>query len=120
GRILHHLAQGASDPRNTILVVGFQAEHTLGRRVVERQPVLQIFGDDVPLHARVEVIDGYSAHADRTELTTWLGKVKDKSSRLGPVWLVHGEAAVQDEFQAALTARGYSVSCPEPHATYSF
>jgi metallo-beta-lactamase family protein len=115
GRILHHLAQGASDPRNTILVVGFQAEHTLGRRVVERQPVLHIFGDDVPLHARVEVIDGYSAHADRTEMIAWLGRVRDKSPNLGPIWLVHGEVPVQDEFKMTLTALGYSVDCPEPH-----
>jgi metallo-beta-lactamase family protein len=120
GRILHHLSRGASDPRNTILVVGFQAEHTLGRRVMERQPVLQIFGEDVALHARVEVIDGYSAHADRTELTTWLGRVKDKSPKLGPVWLVHGEAPVQDEFKAALEAKGYSVECPEPHTRHAF
>jgi metallo-beta-lactamase family protein len=120
GRILHHLAQGASDPRNTILVVGFQAEHTLGRRVVERQPVLQIFGEDVPLHAHVEVIDGYSAHADRTEMVAWLDRVKEKSPRLGPIWLVHGEAPVQDEFKAALIARGYSVECPEPHTTHGF
>lgn len=120
GRILHHLAQGASDPRNTILVVGFQAEHTLGRRVVERQPILHIFGDDVPLHAHVEVIDGYSAHADRTEMIAWLGRVKEKSPRLGPVWLVHGEAPVQDEFKTALVAHGYSVECPEPHTTRSF
>jgi metallo-beta-lactamase family protein len=115
GRILHHLAQGASDPRNTILVVGFQAEHTLGRRVVERQPILHIFGEDVPLHARVEVIDGYSAHADRTEMIAWLGRVRDKSPSLGPIWLVHGEVPVQDEFKVALTALGYSVDCPEPH-----
>ena len=120
GRIVHHLAQGASDPRNTILVVGFQAEHTLGRRVVERQPVLQIFGEDVPLNARVEVIDGYSAHADRTEMIDWLGHVRDKSPRLGPIWLVHGEAAVQDEFKENLAARGYSVQCPEPHTTLTF
>ena len=120
GRIVHHLAQGASDPRNTILVVGFQAEHTLGRRVVERQPLLQIFGEDVPLHARVEVIDGYSAHADRTEMITWLGRVKEKSPRLGPIWLVHGEPAVQDEFRAVLIARGYNVESPEPHTTHSF
>ena len=120
GRILHHLAQGASDPRNTILVVGFQAEHTLGRRVVERQPVLQIFGEGVALHARVEVIDGYSAHADRTELTTWLGRVRDRSPTLGPVWLVHGEASVQDELKMALEAKGYSVECPEPHTKRAF
>lgn len=120
GRIVHHLAQGASDPRNTILVVGFQAEHTLGRRVVERQPVLQIFGEDVPLHARVEVIDGYSAHADRNEMAAWLGRVKDKSPKLGPIWLVHGEAPVQDEFKASLVAKGYSVECPEPRTTHVF
>jgi len=120
GRILHHLAQGASDPRNTILVVGFQAEHTLGRRVVEKQPVLHIFGDDVPLHARVEVIDGYSAHADRTEMVTWLGRVREKSPRLGPIWLVHGEPAVQDEFRDMLSANGYSVECPEPHTRHAF
>ena len=120
GRILHHLAQGASDQRNTILVVGFQAEHTLGRRVVEKQPVLQIFGEDVPLHAQVEVIDGYSAHADRTEMTNWLGHVRDKSPRLGPIWLVHGESVVQDEFKSALTAKGYSVECLEPHTRHVF
>ena len=120
GRILHHLAQGASDPRNTILVVGFQAEHTLGRRVVERRPVLQIFGEDVPLRARVEIINGYSAHADRTELTTWLGRVKEKSPRLGPIWLVHGEPPAQDELKTALTAKGYSVECPEPRTTHVF
>src|SRR4051812_30554642 len=120
GRILHHLAQGASDPRNTILVVGFQAEHTLGRRVVERRPSLQIFGDEVPLYARVEVINGYSAHADRTEMITWLGHVKDKSPNLGQIWLVHGEADVQDEFKTALTAVGYSVDCPEPHTRHAF
>jgi metallo-beta-lactamase family protein len=120
GRILHHLAQGASDPRNTILVVGFQAEHTLGRRVVERRPELRIFGEDVPLRARVEIINGYSAHADRTEMTTWLGRVKEKSPRLGPIWLVHGEPLVQDEFRTALRAKGYSVECPEPRTRHVF
>lgn len=120
GRILHHLAQGASDPRNTILVVGFQAEHTLGRRVVERRPEIRIFGEDVPLRARVEIINGYSAHADRTEMTTWLGRVKEKSPRLGPIWLVHGEPLVQDEFRTALSAKGYSVECPEPRTRRVF
>jgi len=120
GRILHHLAQGASDSRNTILVVGFQAEHTLGRRVVERRPVLQIFGEEVALQARVEIINGYSAHADRTEMAMWLGRVRDKSPQLGPIWLVHGEPLVQDEFRTALIAKGYSVECPEPHTRHVF
>lgn len=120
GRILHHLANGASDPRNTILIVGFQAEHTLGRRIVEKQPMLKIFGDEIPLRAQVEVIDGYSAHADRTELTAWIDNVKSTSPNLGPVWLVHGEPEAQDEYSAALLVKGYAVSCPEPRARVSF
>jgi metallo-beta-lactamase family protein len=120
GRILHHLANGASDPRNTILIVGFQAEHTLGRRIVEKQPMLKIFGEEIPLRAQVEVINGYSAHADRTELTAWIDTVKSASPSLGPVFLVHGEAAVQDEYKVALSAKGYSVTCPEPHTRVSF
>lgn len=120
GRILHHLANGASDPRNTILIVGFQAEHTLGRRIVEKQPVLKIFGDEIPLRAEVEVINGYSAHADRTELSAWIDNVKAASPALGPIWLVHGEADVQDEYKTTLTSKGYSVSCPEPYSRASF
>jgi len=120
GRILHHLANGAADPRNTILIVGFQAVHTLGRRIVERQPMLRIFGDEVPLRAQVEVINGYSAHADRTELTAWIDSVRASSPRLGPVWLVHGEPDVQDEYMTSLRTKGYSVTCPEPHARVSF
>jgi metallo-beta-lactamase family protein len=120
GRILHHLANGAGDPKNTILIVGFQAEHTLGRRIVERQPMLKIFGDEVPLRAQVEIINGYSAHADRTELTAWLDKVRGQSPDLGSVWLVHGEPDVQDALSTALSVKGYSISSPEPHARVSF
>lgn len=120
GRILHHLAQGASDPRNTILIVGFQAEHTLGRRIVEKAPILKIFGDEIPLRAHVEVINGYSAHADRTELRTWLDAVKVTSPKLSGVHLVHGEIKAQDELQTTLIAKGYSVTCPDPHARIAF
>jgi metallo-beta-lactamase family protein len=114
GRILHHLANGASDPRNTILIVGFQAEHTLGRRIVERRPMITVFGDEIPLRARVEVITGYSAHADRQELTTWAERVRDGSPRLGTVWLVHGEPAAQDELSLRMRALGFTVGCPAP------
>jgi metallo-beta-lactamase family protein len=112
GRILHHLANGASDPRNTILIVGFQAEHTLGRRIVERQPILKIFGDEIPLRAQVEIINGYSAHADRTELTSWLDRVRDRSPDLTRVHLVHGEPDAQATLSESLTAKGYSVDAP--------
>lgn len=112
GRILHHLAHSAPDPRSTILIVGFQAEHTLGRRIVEKRPTLKIFGDAVPLRARVEVLNGYSAHADRGELRGWLAAVTARSSRLPPVWLVHGEAAAQDSLATDLRARGHRVEIP--------
>jgi metallo-beta-lactamase family protein len=114
GRILHHLRNGASDPRNTILIVGYQAEHTLGRRIVERRPMLRIFGEDVPLRAHVEILNGYSAHADRGELTAWLDAVRAGSPALRGVYLVHGEREAQDAFSAAARARGFDVACPEP------
>jgi metallo-beta-lactamase family protein len=116
GRILHHLVRGAADPKNTILFVGYQAEGTLGRRIESKPPTVRIYGDDVPLRAEVKIIDGYSAHADRTELTAWIDGVKTTSPRLGEVFLVHGEADVQDIFKTALSAKGYTVECPEPRA----
>ena len=119
GRILHHLAHGASDPRNTILIVGFQAEHTLGRRIVERRPVLKIFGDEVPLRARVEVLNGYSAHADRGELVRWLTGVRAPANAALPVYLVHGEPTAQTALRDRLVQDGYVVTIPERNATFS-
>lgn len=114
GRIVHHLKNGASDARNTILIVGFQAEGTLGRRIVDRAPTLRIFGEEVPLLARVEVLNGYSAHADRTELAAWLDAVKSTSPKLGRVFLVHGEAEAQDAFRTSTEVRGFAVTAPVP------
>jgi metallo-beta-lactamase family protein len=112
GRILHHLLNGASDPRNTILVVGFMAEGTLGRRIVEKQPMIRVYGEQVPLRARVEIINGYSAHADRTELRMWIDEVRAQSPSLSDVWLVHGEPDAQDALAASLSLDGYRTHCP--------
>ncbi len=121
GRILHHLRHGASDPRNTVLIVGFAAEHTLGRRIVERRPVLRIFGDEVPLAAQVEILNGYSAHGDRTELRAWLEAVRAggvKARReIQRVHLVHGEPTSQDAFVASLREAGYTADAPAPGDT---
>jgi metallo-beta-lactamase family protein len=120
GRILHHLAHGAADPRTTILIVGFQAEHTLGRRIVERAPVIRVFGEEVPLRAHVEILNGYSAHGDRTELQRWLDVVRaGNPSELAPVvYLVHGEPEAQDAFAVQLRGVGYtSTSAPVRHST---
>jgi metallo-beta-lactamase family protein len=121
GRILHHLAHNAADPRTTILIVGFQAEHTLGRRIVDRAPMLRVFGDEVPLRARVEVLQGYSAHGDRSELQGWLDRVRDggrTTGRASPpdVYLVHGEPDAQDAFAEQLRSAGYpKVQAPVQH-----
>lgn len=118
GRILHHLANGAADPRNTILIVGFQGEHTLGRRIVERQPVLKIFGDEVPLRANVAIINGYSAHGDRTELRAWAHAVRGNGPAPRRLFLVHGEREAQDAFGATLAGDGFPVTIPSIGDSY--
>ena len=120
GRIVHHLAHGAGDPRNTILIVGYQAEHTLGRRIVERRPTIRVFGDEIPLRANVEVLNGYSAHGDRSELLRWIEGVRSKSPGLRDVHLVHGEPEAQDAFASELRTRGIQVSTPVRNSSVSF
>jgi len=88
GRILHHLKNNIGDSKNTIMVVGFMAKDTLGRRIVERQKKVKIFGEEQRLKARVEVFDAFSAHADRNELLEYVDNTKDS---LQGVFVVHGE-----------------------------
>lgn len=120
GRILHHLAHGASDPRNTILIVGFQAEHTLGRRIVEKREMIKVFGEEIPLRAAVEVLNGYSAHGDRDELLKWIDGVRQRSPTLSQVHLVHGEPEVQEVFRNELLIRGMNVTAPARGSTAPF
>ncbi|HEX8387348.1 MAG TPA: MBL fold metallo-hydrolase [Rubricoccaceae bacterium] len=98
GRILHHLRNTVEDPRHTVLVVGFMAEHTLGRRIAERQPEVKIFGETYQLRAEVEVLSAFSAHADEPGLLGFIGALDRE--RLQAVFLVHGET----DRMAALTA----------------
>jgi metallo-beta-lactamase family protein len=91
GRILHHLKNNIEDPRNTVLIVGWQAPHTLGRRLVERRPVVKIFGEEYSLKARVETINGFSAHADRNDLLSYVQQIG--VDRLRTAFVVHGEEA---------------------------
>lgn len=88
GRILHHLKNNIEDPKNTILIIGWQAENTLGRKLVEKLPEVKIFGEPYQNNARCEVINGFSGHADRDELLDWVGAMRDKPRR---TFLVHGE-----------------------------
>ena len=88
GRILHHLANELDDHRNLVLFVGFQADHTLGRRLQRGEELVRILGQEYPRRAEVETIDGYSAHADRSELRTWVRRLGGPIRR---AFVVHGE-----------------------------
>ena len=97
GRILHHLRNTVEDDKNTVLIVGYQAEHTLGKRIVERRDEVKIFGRPHKLRARVEVMNTFSAHADEPGLVDFVSALDQ--DRLRTVYLVHGDP----ERQAALT-----------------
>ncbi|MGH7702413.1 MAG: MBL fold metallo-hydrolase RNA specificity domain-containing protein [Gemmatimonadales bacterium] len=103
GRILHHLANQAGDHRNLVLFVGFQAEHTLGRRIQEGARTLKIFGEDVERRAEVETIGGYSAHADREELASWVRRLGGPIRR---AFVVHGEPVAAEAMARSLRALG--------------
>jgi metallo-beta-lactamase family protein len=106
GRILHHLRAGIGDERNTILIVGFQAEHTLGRRLVEHRPEVRIFGIMHRREAAVEVLNGFSGHADKDGLMKFAEAVRAKG-KLSRVILVHGEPEAQDAFANSLREKGF-------------
>lgn len=90
GRVVHHLKNAVSDEANTILIIGFQAEHTLGRLIVDRRPELNILGRRYPLKAHVEIVNGLSAHADAGDFQWWFGELLKKGGA-GQIFLVHGE-----------------------------
>ena len=114
GRILHHLRTTVESTKNTILIVGFQAQHTLGRRIVERQREVRIFGVMHPLAAEVVVLDGFSAHADQAGLVEFAEAVRRKG-KLRQVILVHGEPAAQGVLGELLAKHGFpSVHAPKP------
>jgi len=105
GRILHHLANNISDPRNTILVVGFMAENTLGRRIVEKRPKLKIFGEEHKLKAEVVIMNGFSAHADKNELLDYFKGLKRE--RLQKVFIVHGEQDQSEALASSIQNQGF-------------
>jgi metallo-beta-lactamase family protein len=100
GRILHHLAHNVEDPKNTILIVGFMAENTLGRRIAEKQKEIKIFNDMYKLNARVELFNAFSAHADYNEISDYIDSLDYKNIK--KVFLVHGEKEAQISLKSIL------------------
>ena len=105
GRILHHLANNINDSRNTILLVGYMAENTLGRRLRNRETEVKIMGDWFKVNASIEQINAFSAHADYEEMVEWLNSFD--TSRLKRIFMVHGEKKAQEFFYNYLKDNGY-------------
>jgi metallo-beta-lactamase family protein len=112
GRILHHLRNNIQDQRNTVLIVGFMAENTLGRRLVEGHPQVRIFGEEVDLNARVEVMHGFSAHADRDALIEYYRGLN--KNRLRHAFVVHGEPNQSEALAEAFRQEEDSVTVTVP------
>ena len=106
GRVVHHLKATIEDERNTVLIVGWQAQHTLGRRLVEQRLRVPIFGVERDRRARVVVLNGFSAHADHDDLVAFAEAVRERG-KLRRVALVHGELPAMRKLESDLTERGF-------------
>jgi metallo-beta-lactamase family protein len=115
GRVLHHLKNNIGDSRNTILLTGYQAEYTLGRKIEERRQEVPIFGEMMRLRAEVQTLDALSGHADREEMLAWMKPlIGDRQGGLKKVFLVHGEPEQQAAFVTAIRERyGLEVVAPK-------
>ncbi len=112
GRIKHHLVHNISRPECTVLFVGYQANGTLGRHIVDGADEVRILGEMRPVRARIEKIDGFSSHADRDELFRWLSALQRAPRR---VFVVHGEPEAAQHFAAFVHERtGWNTYVPEP------
>ncbi|MFA6468805.1 MAG: MBL fold metallo-hydrolase [Bacteroidota bacterium] len=112
GRIVHHLNNNIENPNNTVLIVGYQAEHTLGKKIVDRNPEISIFGEVKKLNSEVVVMNSFSAHADNNELLHYVAPF-DKS-QLKNIFLVHGDLERAEKFSASLTEHNFKrVDIPE-------
>lgn len=111
GRILHHLAYKLPDHRATVLFVGYQAVGTRGRALQDGTEVVRMYGREIPVRARIETLDGLSAHADRGEILAWL---TGSGARPGRVHVVHGEPEAREALAERIRERaGFDVDTPE-------
>ena len=106
GRILHHLRNNIGSSKNTVMMVGYCAEHTLGRRIIEEKEEVRIFGEPHKLRSEVAVMNHYSAHADEPGLVDFIRQLPE--DRLKNIFLVHGDLKRQELFRNALNEAGYN------------
>jgi metallo-beta-lactamase family protein len=116
GRILHHLKNNITDPKNTILIVGYQAANTLGRRLVERQPQVRILGEMYAVRARVKVLNGFGSHANAKELAAASAPLAKSCKQ---AFLVHGEPDQLDAMAEILRREGFpKIAIPNAGDTF--
>jgi metallo-beta-lactamase family protein len=114
GRIVHHLKHNLGREETQVLITGYQAQGSLGRRLVERAATVQIHGQEVPVRAAIHTLGGLSAHGDQDDLARWYECLQNRP----PVYLVHGEVEAQEAFRSYLGKRnGASVHLPKPGDT---
>ena len=117
GRIVHHLKNSLTDENNVVLIVGYQAENTLGRRIVEKRNPLKMLGEEIELKAQVEVINALSAHADKNGLVDWLDEIKDNVRH---AFAVHGETEKVTAMAELLKEHGIANAyAPHPGETFT-
>ena len=110
GRVVHHLFAELPDPRNTILFVGFQAAGTRGRQLIEGAKYVKMYGQQIPVHANIERLNGMSAHADSDEILRWL-RTFPRAPKI--TYLVHGELPAQAALKSRITKElGWKVEIP--------
>jgi metallo-beta-lactamase family protein len=102
GRILHHLKQNLWRPETHVMIVGFQAEGTIGRLLVEGAKRVPIFGERIAVKARIHTLGGFSAHAGQSDLLRWAGQLAPAKPRF---FITHGETKGRDALAAAVTER---------------
>lgn len=117
GRILHHLAHTVRDPKNAILLVGYMAENTLGRKILEKVNPIRIFGEEYGVRAEVAKMNSFSGHADYQEILDYVGSLD--TAALKKIFLVHGEKDAQTNLKSLLEGKGYSTEIVVPGVDYN-
>lgn len=117
GRIKHHLKHNLYRPESTVLFVGFQAEGTLGKKIMSGEKLVKIFGEEIAVNAEIRYLDAFSGHADKNGLLDWIEKMDKKPDN---IFLVHGEYLSQQSLKSEIIDKfGIPVSIPDYEDTYT-
>ncbi len=106
GRVVHHLANSIEDPRNMVIIAGYQAENTLGKKLVMHQPIVNVFGEPHELKAEVVVLNSFSGHADHNELLGYIEQFDRQ--RMRKIFIVHGDPDQSEKLATDVRGAGFS------------